>query len=65
MIEWIKKGTGVPDPDTPCLIRTTTGHYFVATYNVFGRAEYWSTDVHRILEIWQVTHWAYITPPNN
>lgn len=63
-MKWYKIGTGVPDQNKLCLIRTITNNYHIAAYNVCGRAEYWLTDSNRVFEVFQVTHWTYITPPN-
>lgn len=65
MIDWIEKGMGVPDENKLYLIRTTINDYHIAAYNVCGKVEYWLTDSNRVFETFHVTHWAYITPPNN
>lgn len=64
MMDWNKMGWGVPDENKLCLIRTTINDYHIAAYNVYGKTEYWLTDGNRVFESFQVTHWAYITPPN-
>ena len=63
-MDWNQMSYGVPDLGKPCLIRSIKGNYYVAVFELFGRIGRWVTSDARIVDILHVTHWAYITPPN-
>ena len=65
-MDWNQMQYGVPEKfGEPCVIRTHKGNYFVATFELVGQMGGWITSDARIVDIFHVTHWAYITPPNN
>ncbi len=67
MMYWNHMEYGVPDFHKPCIIKLKRGKdcYSVASFEIWDRDEgIWCTryGIHHNIE---VSHWAYITPPNN
>ena len=62
---WNNMSYGVPDFHTPCVIKLKRGKasYVVAAFELFNNEGVWFShnDVYHVIE---VSHWAYITPPN-
>ena len=65
MMDWNHMSFTVPDCEKLCLLRSYRGNYHIATYELFGRTGRWITKENLIIDNYTVTHWAYITPPNN
>jgi hypothetical protein len=63
-MDWNQMSYGVPDLGKPCLIRSIKGNYYVATFELFGRIGRWVTTSNGIYDMDRITHWSYITPPN-
>ena len=64
MIDWYRMDRNVPDEGKPCIIKSYKNNFYIATYQLFGRIGRWITIDNRIVDM-GITHWAYITPPNN
>lgn len=65
-MDWNDMRYGVPEKfGEPCVIRTHKGNYCVATFEFVGQMGGWVTSDARIVDIFHVTHWVYITPPND
>lgn len=66
MMDWNKMEWGVPDFGKPCIIIVKGGktpHYSVASFEEYNGGVWFTiNDVYHVI---QVSHWAYITPPNN
>ena len=65
MTDWYQMKYCVPDCEKPCIIRSDRGKYYVATYELYGRIGRWVTVSNGLYDMDRITHWAYITPPNN
>ena len=63
-MDWNDINNGGPEKlGEPCVVRTRNGNYYIATFELIVQKGGWMTRDSRIL--FNVTHWAYITPPNN
>ena len=63
-MDWNDMNYGVPEKfGEPCIVRTSNGNYYIATFELVGQNRVWMARDSRLL--FNVTHWAYITPPNN
>lgn len=64
MTDWNNMNFSVPEKfGEPCIVRTRNGNYYIATFELSGLNRVWIARDSRLL--FNVTHWAYITPIND
>lgn len=65
MMDWNKMEWGVPDFGKPCIIIVKGGkepYYSVASFEEYNGGVWFTRNY--VYHVIQVSHWAYITPPN-